>query len=124
MTEISGHAPDPRLGTDLFATLGRLRRIAASLNAPPMQIDSLQKVADEVIQWQQRLRKAVVDALGHHDMNLGWDTIVNQVASTVRERDSAQLLHRMAAQDLADYDAQWTAQREELDALRAEERDA
>jgi len=124
MADISGrfNRPLPNLSTGLFDLIGRIRRAIGTLRIEPMSVDRMQGLTDEIVRWQIQLRREVVEALGDHDMNVGWDTIVAQIDTLRRERDIAQTLHSMAAQDLQEYDRKWSAQREELEALREAKR--
>jgi len=124
MADISGrfNRPLPNLSTGLFDLIGRIRRAIGTLRIEPMSVDRMQGLTDEIVRWQIQLRREVVEALGDHDMNVGWDTIVAQIDTLRRERDTAQTLHSMAAQDLQEYDRKWSAQRAELEALREAKR--
>jgi hypothetical protein len=122
MSPISGQAPDLNLSTDLFEIIGRLRR-SANTASRYGQLDELMRIADEIVQWQIRLRKAVVDALGHHEMATGWGTIVNQIDSTRRERDSIQTLNQMTLEDIRHLEQAYGEARQELERLRREKRD-
>lgn len=121
MSPTPGHVPDLNLSTDLFDTIGRLRR-SANTASRYGQADELQRIADEVLQWQIRLRKAIVDALGHHEMALGWGTIVNQIEAARKERDSARTLNQMTLEDVRHLEQAYGEARQELERLRQEKR--
>lgn len=91
--------PDMDLTLDLFEIIGRLRR-SADVASRYGQTDELHRIADQVLQWQTRLRKAVVLAIGHDDMMTGWGTIVNQIAELRRERDGAQMVRKLVLEEM------------------------
>lgn len=114
---MTGSLPDMNLSLDFMDLVGKLER-QANIASRSGQYEDLHGLARELTEWQTRLRRAFVLALGNDDMAVAWGTIVNQVASVRHERDTAQTLHTLAAQDLRAYDAAWTKSREELEALR------
>lgn len=99
---MTGSLPDHNLSTDLFEIIGRLRQSAASASRSG-QFQELERIADEILQWQIRLRKAITLALGERDMSSGWGAVVNQIATVRKERDGAQQLHTLDIEDLARY---------------------
>lgn len=119
---MTGSMGDPNLSLDLFDIVGRLRRSADTASRYG-QTDQLQRIADEIVQWQIRLRRAVTDALGTHDMNSGWDVIVREVHQMVVERDSAQQIRFLADPEIVAYSRKVAAQQEELDEQRRRTRD-
>lgn len=114
---MTGSLPDSNLLLDFMGLVGKLER-QANIASRSGQYDDLHGLARELTEWQARLRRAFVLALGDSDMTVAWSTIVNQVASVRHERDTAQTLHTLAAEDLRAYDVAWTKSREELEALR------
>lgn len=119
MSETSGGRalPDMDLSLDFMDLIGKLHR-QASIASRSGQMEDLEKIAAELVEWQKRLRRAFVLALGNNDLAVAWGTLVNSVAELRRDRDTAQTLHRMAAEDLQAYDRTFTQQREELERLR------
>jgi hypothetical protein len=115
---MTGSLPDANLSLDLSDLVGRLRR-QANVSSRFGQYEALTHLADELVTWQRRIRRALALALGEDDdATATWTTLVNQVSQVRHERDSAQMLHNMATADLREYDRQQTAQSAELDALR------
>lgn len=117
---MTGSLPDPNQSLDFADLVGRLRRSAATA-ARHGQMDELETLAHDLLVWQARLQRAIQFAISEEpDPTVTWTKIVNQVGTVRHERDSAQQLHQMAADDLRRYDEQYSRQKEELDALRAQ----
>lgn len=110
---MTGSLPDPNLGVELSELVGLLRQ-QASIASRSGQYEDLNRLADRFLQWQKQLKRAFNLALGDGEF-VTWALLVNRVAEVRHERDGAQQLHQMAADDLKRYDRQYTALRDELD---------
>lgn len=118
---MTGSLPDLNLSLDFSDLVGKLRREANTASRSG-QYESLNRLADEMLSWQSRLRRALLLALGEESGTKAWATIVNQVNQVRHERDGAQQVSTYNAEQLREYDAKWTAQREELEELRREKK--
>jgi hypothetical protein len=114
---VTGTLPDLNLSLDFAALIGKIQRQAA-IASRSGQTEDLESISRELTRWNARLRRALLSALGEPDDTLvSWANIVHLVDHCRHERDGAQRLHQMAAEDLIQA-------RQELEMLREEERNA
>jgi hypothetical protein len=124
MSPTPGHVPDRKLDMDLFDIINRLRR-NANTSARFGQTDELQGIADEILRWSTRLRKALLDALEPGlDLNAGWPALIASAEALRKTYDSVMTLGRMNAQELLQLEQAYGEARQELERLRQEARDA
>jgi hypothetical protein len=123
MSPIPGHVPDRKLDGDLFEIVGRLRR-SANISSRFGQADELQGIADDILQWSTRLRKALLEALEPGlDLTAGWPALVAAAEALRKTYDSMLTLGRMNGQELGRMEQQFGEARQELERLRRERRD-
>lgn len=124
MSPIPGHVPDRKLDTDLFELVGKLRR-SANTASRFGQTDELQAIADGILQWSVRLRKALLEALEPGlDLNAGWPTLIAAAEALRKTYDSMATLVRVNAEDLMQMEQQFGEARQELERMRREKHDA
>lgn len=120
---MTGSLPDMNLSLDFMDLVGKLER-QANIASRAGQYDELHGLAREFIEWQKRLRRAFVLALGETDTAVGWGTIVNQVAVVRHERDGAQTLQRVTVEESRRWEQAFGETRQELERLRRGSHDA
>jgi hypothetical protein len=116
---VTGSLPDTNLSLDFMDLIGKLE-IQANIASRAGQYEDLHGLARELTEWQKRLRRAFVLALGETDVTVAWGPLVNQVAQVRHERDTAQTLHSLAAEDLRQYNIAFTRAKADADELRAQ----
>lgn len=120
MSPTPGHVPDRKLDSDLFELIGRLRR-SANISSRFGQTDELQGIADAILQWSTRLRKALLEALEPGlGLDAGWPTLIAAAEALRKTYDSMATLGRMTAQDLGRMEQQFGEARQELERMRKE----
>jgi hypothetical protein len=117
---MTGTMGDPNLNLDLSELIGKIHQ-QANIASRSGQMEDLQTIAIALTNWQARLRRAFLLALGEPNSTAGWVTVVNQVAQVRHERDGAQRVSTYNAEQLREYDRTFTRLRTELDEARRQD---
>jgi len=124
MSPIPGHVPDRKLDTDLFELIGQLRR-NADTSSRFGQADDLERIADELLRWSARLRKALLEALEPSlDPDVSWVPLIAAAQALRKTHESMLILGSATAQELIRMEQQSGEARQELDRMRKEKRNA